>query len=221
MKYLIHDVQTVRREQLAELANFGLTALDASDMTRALIDWGGWSTFCKETSLLVFPGNGAGIVRHYMRHYMETNCLKGWSWCTVNAKRIWFPGESPRTFVSRIYQNGFLLGVRDIIIIDDVVSSGATLRQLRNVNSPWIPGTRWHSASWLIQRITAQQGVRGYTSHFSAHTVGDNTKFAPINSLSTLLTNQTIAHSYASRNFSDPASFLTFLERLTTGSRQE
>jgi len=105
-----------------------------------------------------------------------------------------------------------LLGLRDIIVVDDVVSSGKTASVLRKINEPWIPGARWHITIWVAQRSVR---LRGFTTKQASLWVGSNETRAPINSLSTLLQLPDVAKSFSQRNLGNQADdFLLLLEEL-------
>ena len=162
--------------------------------------------FTDPSTLVVFPGNGASIVRRYL----PKGWLQTWNWTGVAAKRIWIPGEDPQTFVGRIVDR-MMLGVKTVIIMDDVISSGATNKRIKQINEPWIPGATWEAYAWVRQKTA---DTRGFSRVNSSEWVGTFQQKAPINSLSTLLENPEIARSYAERNFPDLAAFLAVLEEL-------
>ena len=99
----------------------------------------------------------------------------------------------------------------DVVIVDDVVSSGTTVSKIRNRNAIWMPKARWHVAVWIKQHACR---LRGFESVYAGIEVGDNTRRVPINSLSTLINNVEVAESYARRNFPNHAAFLAALEEL-------
>lgn len=205
MRYFINDISALNG-YLNRLWNFG-SVLCGQQMTREIERWSGWKNFNSATTLLVFPGNGANIVRGFM----SAEWLLGWRTTSATAKRIWIPGESPQAIAGRIFPNKFVLGLKDIVVIDDVVSSGETARKLRQVNAPWIPATQWHIVCWVAQKAAS---LRGFSSHHATIEVGDSNHKAPINSISTLLKEVDIAENYARRNFPQPETFLALLDEL-------
>ncbi|MBI5022602.1 MAG: phosphoribosyltransferase [Candidatus Magasanikbacteria bacterium] len=176
-------------------------------MTREIERWSEWENLNSATTLLVFPGNGANIVRGFM----DADWLFHWRTASATAKRLWIPGEPPQAIAGRIFPDRFVLGVKDIVIIDDVVSSGDTVKKLRTMNMPWIPAARWHVVTWAMQKAA---NLRGIHSYFAAVEVGESDRKDPINSLSTLIKNVEIAESYARRNFPNPEAFLALLNEL-------
>jgi hypoxanthine phosphoribosyltransferase len=160
----------------------------------------------------VLPGNGASIVK---KHIDKAKPFWLWQWpwkffpC---AKRTWKPGENPQTFVSRIAPTQMILGARSVVVMDDVISSGETIRHLRRINEPWIPGASWKALTWVKQESAT---TKGFSMVFAAKTVGLKESRVPINSLSTLIECPKIAESYAQRNFGNEAKdFEKILESL-------
>jgi hypothetical protein len=204
-KYLIDDIGVNGHH--ARLQKFG-EIICGRQMTREIERWSEWKNFNSATTLLVFPGNGANIVRGFMDADKWLLC---WRTASATAKRFWIPGEPPQAIAGRIFPDRFLLGMKDIVVIDDVVSSGETVKKLRAVNMPWIPAARWHVATWVMQRAA---NLRGFQTHFATVEVGESGRKDPINSLSTLVENVEIADSYARRNFPNPEAFLALLNEL-------
>lgn len=211
-RYLIIDIdiKTEVKEILA--GKFKLTILDAQTMTNDLLAWQGWEHLDSWSTIIVLPGNGASIVKKYINK-TKPSWLNQWSWkFSPQAKRVWIPGKNPQTFVSRITPAQMLLGVRNVVVVDDVVSSGATIRHLRQINEPWIPGADWQAVAWVKQESAA---TKGFSKVFANKTVGTKERKMPINSLSTLVDCREIAESYARRNFVNKAeAFLEILKDL-------
>lgn len=206
-KVIIIDVE-LHRDAVYHFNDFGLLTLSASDLNRSLVQSELWQELNRLTTLLVFPGNGASIVRTYL----DRDWLSIWRWVTVPAQRFWQPGEAPQVRVGRVYPLGMLLGLRDIVLVDDVASSGKTASVLRKINEPWIPGARWHITTWVAQRSLR---LRGFTTRQASAWVGSDITRAPINSLSTLLRYPDVARSFSQRNLGSKADeFLFFLEEL-------
>lgn len=210
-RYLIIDIDTKVdvKEVLAE--KFGLTILDAQKMTNELLGWQGWNHLEPRTTLIVLPGNGASIVKRHINN-ADLSWLKQWLWkFSPHAKRVWIPGKNPQTFVERITSNQMLLGIKNVVIIDDVVSSGLTIQHLRKINTPWIPGAKWIAVTWVMQKSAS---TKGFSEVKAVEMVGTERK-APINSLSTLVECRNIAESYTRRNFGKEAEvFLEILKDL-------
>lgn len=203
---LIIDVPTSSATE-SEFSGLGFTLAHPTALTATLLTLPLWQKLDPKTALLVFPGNGA----LYVQRTLPGSWLRQWPHTSATACRWWTPGETPVAFAGRIYERGFLLGRKDIILIDDVVSSGATMRRLHKINQPWIPGAAWHAATWIAQESAS---MHGFTNLIAAHRVGTRATKWPINSLSTLLTNPDIAAVYAQRNFPDSRPLTLLLERL-------
>ncbi len=207
-KYLLFDVTGWYRTGLyRELKALGLCVLMSGELTRNLLYWDGWRNFDREKTLLVFPGNGASIVKDYLAECCPS-WLSQWLWkASVPAKRLWTPGNYPVAVAGRI-NPGVLVGIKDVVIIDDVISSGETCRKILELNQAFIPGARWHAAAWVLQRSAK---LKGFCGLFSPVEVGTDKSKAPVNSLSTLLECSDIAQSYAVRNFDNPEDLLSSL----------
>ena len=201
MKYLINDV--------GKFFNFPrVVILDADEFTERIRAWDGWRCFNPATTRIVFPGNGANEVRRRL----DEMWLSQWHIDTVAATRFWWPGITPSAIVGELLPIGaFDLETTDVVIVDDVVSSGSTVSKIRERNAIWMPNARWHVIAWIRQCACR---LRGFESSFFGAEVGEKTYRVPINSLSTFLNNAEVAESYARRNFPNPAAFLAVLEVL-------
>lgn len=211
-RYLIIDIgiKSDVKEVLAK--DFGLTIFDARTMTGDLLAWQAWGQLDPCSTIIVLPGNGASIVKKHINK-TQPSWLSQWPRTfSPQAKRVWIPGENPQVFVSRITPTQMVLGVRNVIVVDDVISSGATIRHLRQINETWIPGASWQAITWVKQESAA---TKGFSKIFATKTVGTKERKAPINSFSTLVECREIAESYARRNFGNKAeAFLKILEDL-------
>ncbi len=166
----------------------------------------------EEAALLVFPGNGANYPRKWSRFCREFSDT-----ASVEAKRFWVPGEDPVVTVGLILPNIFMItNVKNVVVVDDVISSGFTMRRLYQKNAWRFPAAKWVGVSWMSQipRMKARSGVIGYERIATVCVVGksDGGK-VPINSLSTLRENSDIAESYAQRHFKNPAEFLSLIRK--------
>jgi len=201
VKYLINDVGK-------HFSFPGVVVLDADELTERVHAWNGWEHLKPATTRIVFPGNGANEVRRRLGE----RWLSQWNIDTVAATRFWWPGVTPSAVVGQLMPIGaFDFETTDVVIVDDVVSSGTTISKIRDRNSIWMPNARWHVVTWIKQRACR---LRMFKSSFFGTEVGEKTYRVPINSLSTLLNNAEVAESYARRNFPNPAAFLTVLEEL-------
>lgn len=208
-RYLIIDIGINACIKRILVEDFRLTILDAQKMTIELLKWQDWDLLGPRTTLIVLPGNGASIVKKYINK-MDSDWLNRWPWkFSPHAKRVWIPGENPQTFVERIAPSQMLIGFENIVVVDDVVSSGSTARHLLRLNEAWIPGAKWKVATWVMQKSAS---TKGFSTVKAVETVGSQQR-VPINSLSTLVKCRDIAESYARRNFGKKAEvFLGILE---------
>lgn len=210
-KFLIVDVDCPCETQ-GRFVEFGLSILDAQMMTDDLLAWEDWERLEPKSTLVVFPGNGASIVRKFINNENPRWLARWPHQATPFAKRVWRPGEDPRAYAERIFPQGFLLGLKSVVIIDDVISSGETIKKLRRENDPFIPGADWKAICWVAQQAAS---TKGFSTVFATKTVGEKNHKVPINSLSTLIEYREIAELYARRNFGEKAqAFLKIIESL-------
>jgi hypothetical protein len=163
--------------------------------------------------LAVFPGNGANYARKLSKS------VSGVRGVSVFAKRFWEPGKDPIAIVGTIPVETFLvLDVTTVLVIDDVISSGQTMRKLYRNNTWRFPRARWVGASWASQvphtKPRDVSGIAGYQSIFTSCLItSPQQKRVPINSLSTLRQDVEIARQYAQRHFKKPIDFLSAIAR--------
>ena len=188
-------MDTEHRLDEGQLRVFGLDPLRTDVLSNTLASWKGWQTLDPKTTILVVPGNGGSIIARDLLHRLPTT----WSSRTlsINAKRVWVPGGSPWATTSLIFPGRMVLGLHDIVLIDDVVASGSTARKIYDSNRPWIPGARWHVLTWLAQRSTSLPGEMNLVA---ATQCGNFLKREPIASSSTLTSDPEILKSFAERN---------------------
>ncbi|MDP4001156.1 MAG: hypothetical protein Q8P83_02860 [bacterium] len=209
-RYLIVDVD-LRANESEELVQLGFKLLRPQLMSDQLMTWSGWAEFDRDQTLLVMPGNGAVRVASYL----PEQWLEGWKVRQVDAHRMWVPGSDPFAFVGRI-DTAMLLGLRNVVVLEDVVSSGSTIRKIRQINLPWIPNVHWHVASWVRQ---AAASTKGFVMVEESVLVGTQSKKASVNSLSTLIEDRELAQSYATRKLMDLAErFFHLLEQIRNRS---
>ncbi len=214
---LIVDIP-IRQDVAARFSELGFTLLDAAQSSRALCAWEGWHSMNPGTTLLLFPGNGAAITRGFL----NSKWLGQWqNIATVEASRTWIPGEGdPIARVGRIMLvHGRASRINDVVVVDDVISSGATANEIRKINaSQFADSTRWHVIAWVAQRAAK---LEGFVRSHATIRVGLNTRKTPINSMSTFLQNPTLTEAYAARKLGhkDAAEFLEILEFLREGGK--
>ena len=184
---------------IEKLTEIGLRTVRAKDISRQIPTALVWKKADRQTTLVVFPGNGAAIVRAFL----PNEWLGEWRCATCYASRIWNPPEPPRASVGLIEPAYKLrLDVQTVVVIDDVISSGETMLKLRRLNLPWIPNSHWHAIAWVGQRATST--IRGFESVTCVEAAGTPDTKAAINSLSTFMEKPGVAMDYAKRNFAHP-----------------
>lgn len=131
-------------------------------------------------TLFVFPGNGSGFPRRLSQVCRETQTHG----VDVYAKRFWVPGEDPEVSVELICPERFIiLGVKNIVVVDDVISSGRTMRLLYQKNAWRFPGARWRACTWGFadspfgEYPWIQRGVRGVLSEEKSRNWESSDKF--------------------------------------------
>lgn len=164
----------------------------------------------EEKVLFVFPGNGANYPKRFSMICREVCSAR------VFAKRRWTPGSDPFVITGQIVTDKFMdLSTRLIVVVDDVISSGQTMRKIYERNNWRFPSARWVGASWVSRKLSmrSSSGIPGYDKIFASFLVPDhNGRKIPINSLSTLVSCPEIAESYAKRNFKNVRGFLDLMQ---------
>lgn len=158
-------------------------------------------------TMFVFPGNGGQKVRS------KVDIEEGYIFTNVFAKRLWYPGTPPVVSTGEILPGtNLLLNVENVVVLDDVISSGATLKQLYQRNNWKFPKAKWMG----ISLVARPKLIKGYTELFSIVSVPDSSsgKKMPINSLSTLTDIETIAEDYGLRNLVNPCVLFRCLDLL-------
>ena len=161
--------------------------------------------------LLVFPGNGSNYPRRLSRICQE---LGGTS---VHAKRFWQPGMDPIVTAGVVLPEAFLVtNIETVVVVDDVISSGLTMKKVRENNAWRFTKAEWVGVSWIAQipQVKAKSGINGYSQVLTACVVGKtNGTRVPVNSLSTLRQDRGIAISYADRHFKRPEIFINLIAK--------
>lgn len=209
-----HCYQTAKEDWgcLKTVGGKKLAFLGANELADAL-EYFLWEVIQKEDEILfVFPGNGANYPRAFSGvcgHIGQIcNCV---GQVSVFAKRLWTPGSDPVAMAGQITPEIFLnLGVKTVVVVDDVISSGKTMGKLYQNNNWRFPRAKWIGVSWISQQFSKSlaSNLRGYSRIVTACMIWGNGKKAPINSLSTLLDQPDIAKSFAERYFVNPKDFL-------------
>ena len=198
-KVLIVDVDC-RVDPLA-FFDFGLKTLSGKEMTKTMLNLEIWKQIDPWKTLLIFPGNGSNLVKKQIEE-SSPGWLSVWPYKSyVAAKRFWEPGQNPQAIVG-IIGDGVYVGLKQVVIIDDVISSGETCSKVQRKNYIYTPGANWLAACWVRQR-SAQ--LKKFSSVTASESAGEENKRAPINSLSTLIADRNICRVYSERNFFDRA----------------
>ncbi len=195
---LIDEVLTYeKREQLEEIQTIdgqGFGFLEDIKLSRKLDYLLEDELRCDtKDTLIVFLGNGAQYPRRQLKSLDELMS------CDVPAKRVWIPRVDPVCFAGEILpEKYFPLGIKKIVVIDDVISSGKTMLALHRANAWRIPGAQWVAATWVLQPL---KKLSGFTRILSACEVGKVSGLkSAVNSLSTLVANSEMATNYAERH---------------------
>ncbi len=144
----------------------------------------------QESTLFLYPGESAQRVKSlgFNGHLPSQE---------VFAKRIWYPESEPVVLVHSLGW-GIHPGIKNVVVIDDVISSGTTIALVRERNSWKFPRATWYAAA----PVTRKEKIPNFKKIFSCKVVRDiNGKKVPINSLSTLIDNPAVRQSYFARNF--------------------
>lgn len=158
--------------------------------------------------LFVFPGNGSQYPYRLSRISQQSRQA------TVFAKRLWKHGSDPIALAGRIAGPFLVTDVDTVLVVDDVISSGLTMRMIHTANAWRFTRAQWIGVSWVSQipQMKARSGVNGYAQIMTACVIGKpNGGRVPINSISTLRRDPQIAESYAHRHFKDPRTFLQII----------
>lgn len=157
-------------------------------------------------TLFVFPGNGSNYPRKFSQLCQDSTSA------SIYAKRFWQPGSDPIATTGVILPEIFLIiNVKTVVVVDDVISSGLTMKKVHQNNAWRFTRAKWIGASWVAQvpHMRAKSGFNGYEQVATACLVGKiNGGKVPLNSISTLRQQKEIAESYAQRHFRKPEVFL-------------
>jgi len=168
----------------------------------------------EQDTLLVFPGNGSCFVRQTLSNKITND----FSWTSIFAKRGWYDDKNPLAIVGEIMpKRTLILGIKRVLVIDDVISSGITMRKIYQRNYWKFPQADWLAATWLMQspRTKAPSGVKGFKKVLTTILVqGSQGKRVPINSLSTLVQEREIAENYAQKHFFHPEQFIQIIQTI-------
>lgn len=178
-------------------SGLGINPIYTYNLTKTLMRWDGWQAMDPEKTVLAVPGNGGRHIADELLFHLP----KKWRARVTYffAKRVWNPGQEPWAAVNRIFPNRMVLGVKDVVLIDNVVSSGVSVQKIHALNKPWIPGAHWHALTWLAQRSA---NVPAEVDLVAAAMCGNRMRREPIASASTLIYDDKVLESFTARNFS-------------------
>ena len=141
-------------------------------------------------TLFLYPGESA-------RRLKDMGFSQGFISQELFAKRIWTPGSEPVILVHSMPW-GIYSELQNIVVVDDVISSGTTLALVRERNAWKFPRAIWYGAA----PVTRKEKLKGFKKIFSCLLVKEvSGRKVPINSLSTLLNDCEVRKSYFARNF--------------------
>jgi hypothetical protein len=189
-----------------------LEGVELSSMLDAVLE----NEIKRPNTLVVFPGNGALYPYRYsslLQHCVST---------AVSAGRFWVPGQDPIAYTGMIHPEIFMdLRTERVVVVDDVVCSGATCIELHKRNAWRFPKATWVAAAWVIQapQSRSRSGVTGYTSALGAVVVSKNNgNRSAVNSLSTLRSDPEVRNSYVKRHIAEKDQEMFFRILQTSGA---
>lgn len=145
------------------------------------------------STLFLYPGNSAVHIRSagFANRFMSRN---------MHAKRWWTPGgEDPVVVVHSIEYEKFMdFSIQTIVVVDDVVSSGETLKKVQERTASRFPNALWYAAP-LISRERKLASFKELICVSYIATV--NSKKVPINSIGALIEDRAMRENYFARNF--------------------
>lgn len=145
-----------------------------------------------KSTLFLYPGNSARYIRSsgFAEEFESRN---------MHAKRIWNPGEDPVVIVHSLeYERLIDPSIKTILVVDDVVSSGLTLRKVYERTAWKFPNATWYAAP-LISRERKLPFFKDLICVYYIAMV--NSKKVPINSIGALIEDRAMRENYFIRNF--------------------
>ncbi len=173
--------------------------------------------------MMIFPGNGARVVQDLL----PKDITESVSTIEIPTQRkVGLKGAVEDVVINDTTRARKIISdnkIETVIVLDDVIATGATLEALREA----IPGRNieWYAGSLLMRsplqrskKTTAQCGVEGYNAIISSIVYQGTTGTVPINSLSTLIATSELSEAVRSRymiNYvEDRKAFLDTIQRL-------
>ncbi len=173
-------------------------------------------TFDSRTGgLCVFPGRSAAKIRENAEwsDCYESSVFDCESFLSLHVERWFLVCDKVVVTAGELFpERPVCLNIRNIIVIDDVISTGATIREVCNRNRYKFPRAEWYAAA-CVSRV---EKIAGYKEVFTPLLVPVD-KYGlkvPINSLSTLLEDEPIARHYGEKHCAKPEIFLRVLEEI-------
>lgn len=200
-------ISKVLRQELdnCRLRNSGFPLLfDLEELSRILSELISSLALIPEKTLFVFPGNSGQIIRKCITlppGSHETNVFAKWI----------YGADLPAATTGQIPTKTYVDGETEcVFIIDDVVSSGQTIKRIRERNLWKFPKARWCAVCW-IDRGVIPKGFDLFHSSVTIKHCEDSERKVPINSLGTLLEEPEWLRDYSHKNFSNPEEFISIL----------
>lgn len=200
---------------LEQMSENKFLVLKQVDLEKELLKKLGEINFNPISTLFIFPGQSSMELRY--RLLSESNYLQSYDFSLVHARRIYenFTLQNGnRTYNVKALVNGIKYGtsvnptITDIVVIDDVISTGITLKNLYLRNHFRFPCARWH-AFVLVSRTRKLKNYQVWSPLFFTE---DRTM--PINTLSILVENEDIRNDYVIKHFKEPDRVLEIFGKL-------
>lgn len=161
-------------------------------------------------TLFVFPGNGAKDFFNRLA-VLGVNFPKS---LDIFASRIWQRGHQPVVTVNwRVIEN--LDSICRVVIIDDVVSSGETILQVKKSSPDLLKRLNWQTVCWVFKHSAQDQIKKEFVS-VETDILGKriNGRLA-INSFSTLTKRHDVLESFAQTHAKNPTEFCLMVSSLS------
>lgn len=148
--------------------------------------------------ICIFLGRSAAKIRKNAEQN-DCNVFDLGSYVSIHAERRFDFGGRPKATVGEVFTEQTLFPkVREIIVLDDVISSGATMRACLERNRHKFPLAKWYACA-LLSRLKKIQGYEDVMTPVLVLPDSYGLK-VPINSLSTLLEDGEVARDYAKKH---------------------
>lgn len=190
---LIIDDLNLSASESWDLHVCGVNVVKASSMSQILLTALRYYEYDPPT-IVVYVGRSAQIVRSFL----GPTCLLGKE-VNVHAVSWDRSGSHPMVTTSPIDWSPFIdTYIGQVLVIDDVISTGTTLELLHARNAWKFPTAFWSAGAWVTRKKT----LKGYRRIDSAvHITHPKGKRTPVVSLSTLCTEPEIAKEFTEKHF--------------------